>query len=295
MGFGFPRKVRLTVGTMNLTKHQQLLLLSGILFTGFLGVWTLFSIWTVYNNRFPVGYMGINSDSVPDFGDSYTFRKELFHQWHWTYVLEGDERWRIEQLCPTLKHDAKLVYDRENDIVAASNHKVYAYEGNVWNTISKTLVRDASGKVIYVVRSGNLWETLINANRIWVTLEIKDGNDDLLLGFSDSENWGITQSISLKLPNGAEEVRLHRTKLSLSEWKWRVEASDKQLNDPRLIAMIIAKYAFDEHGSKYRTDLCNWVYFLLCSGGIIALLFTVVAALLNASQCYRQGYIIKRE
>jgi hypothetical protein len=167
---------------MRLTNRQQISALTGILCTGFLGIWALSTVWTLYTDRIPVGSIGVTDEQLQSFGTSYTFRKKLVYQWHWTYVLENDKRWRIEQLCPTLKHDAKLVFDHDNRIAALSDHKIYAYEGSVWNTISKMLIRDGSGNVIYVVRSGNLFQTLVNRNKIWVTLEIKDGNDDLLLG-----------------------------------------------------------------------------------------------------------------
>eukprot|EP01138_Halocafeteria_seosinensis_P002496 gb/GECG01002553.1/.p1 GENE.gb/GECG01002553.1/~~gb/GECG01002553.1/.p1 ORF type:complete len:369 (+),score=39.80 gb/GECG01002553.1/:1-1107(+) len=210
----------------------------------------------------------------PDFGDAYEFQKQLWSQWHWTYGLKSSqgnhtEGWKVKQLCPTFKHDAELE-DEEGDLVAYSDGKLFAYDGKVTNVITKLIIKDSTGTPMYVVRSGDAIETVVNANKIYVNLQIRDGQDDLLLGFSEKWNWGFGSKTTVKDSNDIDQFTLERNKLSVKEWIWNVRVKGDTLVDPRLVAMLIGKSSFSSNGED-KTDLCNSAFNALYVTSIVLL------------------------
>lgn len=267
----------------------------GIVWVALMGSWALAVAWRLYESRLPKmakpGSSMASLNKVPHdlqthFGMEYSFRKQLMEQWTWTYTLEQDDNWRIEQICPTFTHDAKLVYQDSDNIVAYSDEKIYEYEGNVFNQISKILVKDSTGDTIYIVRSGNFFETLINSNKIWVTWQIKDKHDSKLLGYVEARDRGFDQSVKLKNAMGETEVVFTRQKLTLSEWKWEIQIVGTRLNDPRLISMMIAKFSFGQTSKRHDNDVCNSLFIFYCALVVFLWVLTFACTCCGVLKCY---------
>ena len=216
-----------------------------------------------YENREPSPTTSSSQAArTADFGHKFVFQKRLVSQWHWTYKLESSNgpdkgNWKIVHLCPTFQNDAKLVDDR-GKMVSYSDGKIYAFEDSVLNRITKMIINDSSGRAVYIVRTGNVIETIVNSNKVWVNMEIKDGQDEILLGYSQEVNWGFGSKTVVKDSNGNKQFTVGRNKISTSQWKWEVETVGVTLTDPRLIAMLIGKQSFSHDDDS--TDICNTTF-----------------------------------
>jgi hypothetical protein len=225
-----------------------------------------------------------------DFGKEYVFEKELLSQFHWTYALKSNNDYKIEMICPTItRKDAKLV--KNGNIISYSDGQIYAYDESIFNKISKMNIRNPHGKTIFIVRSGNLFETIINKNKIKVSLEVRDENNTVI-GYSKETNWGVEQKIKIKNIYGDNVIKFSRNKLKLSEWKWKIEEIDessnyKELKDPRMITMIIGRISFHDED---KTDGCNKLFEALWVISIIGLIATLFFFIGLIYKLYNQYY-----
>jgi hypothetical protein len=213
----------------------------------------------------------------PDFSSiqTYTAKKEIINT-RWTYNLDVPGfTGQIKQKCPTHNHDADLYIN--DKLVARTDRKTL--DVNQLNYIL-----DGTGKTIFQVKTGDFAETLLNGNRIIISLGIYDPNGKFI-GYYSGQNFIIQNSITIKDINGNNVIQMDRTPDPV--WKWTVTLLNNTtpFNDFRLGALLAGYVSFSD-GSK-SNDICN-NYFWITSWvlvGMVCFGFVGVISVIYAKYC----------
>jgi hypothetical protein len=210
--------------------------------------------------------------------DKFTAEKQLWDQWHWTYKIQ-EYSGRIEHYCPTLKHDVNIFY--EGKFAGRS-------DGKIVTAVSKTYIKDCHGKIKYTVRTGDVFETIVNGNKIFVSFELRLGNEDEVVAYADQTNF-FSNHIVLRNTDGDKVSELERDLVTVSLWTWEIKVLDHDhpAGDPLLLQILAGKTAFSDDDDS--TDICN-NYFWILAWAFLAvgiLIFFVVGYLIY--ECIRNG------
>jgi len=187
------------------------------------------------------------STSCPVFPNVTTFslEKQILSQWHWRYDFSDDLDVNIQQSCPTTTHDSILYIDGQ---VSAMT------DGKFFSTVSKTYIKDCHGNVIYVVRTGDLFETIINSNQILVSYELRDNNDNII-AYVAGNNF-IDNNMDITDIYGNNVANLNRPLSSLYlDWTINIYNTSSPGADPRVLTLLAGKKSFSDNSKK--TDICN--------------------------------------
>jgi uncharacterized protein YxjI len=207
-------------------------------------------------------YIEKECGSFPQNMTSITATKNIWSQWHWKYEFENG---KIEQVCPTVKHSVNIFYDGK--LVSRS-------DGKIFSTVSETTINDCNGKKIYTTRTGGLFQTVVNGNKIMVSYELHDKNGRTLAYVEGK--YLLTDKIEITSTKTNKVVaKLSRNKWSM-KWKWEIEIIDPQDEacNPISLLTIAGQRSFGENEKK--TDGCNnyffgVAYFFLVIGVIIVM------------------------
>ena len=194
---------------------------------------------------------------------SFTAEKQIFSQWHWTYkFLQFDGG--IEQKCPTLQHDTNIYVN--GNLVARS-------DGKILSLVTLTYVKDCHGNTIYVTRTGNAWETMINGNRIWISFQLMTADQDQMLAYVDGTHF-FNDDINIKSMDGTIVANLQRKYFEVPrKWQFNIYNQNHPGADPRVLSLIAGRRSFT--GSKDDdTDVCN-SYFFSVGYTLIAILSVI--------------------
>lgn len=248
--FIFPKMMKLEVG---------ILMISIVVCLGF-------SIYSIYSyasrNQYPdtVGACA-NLDNVT----SLTLHKQALAQWHWTYA--SDDGIESIQRCPTFENDLDIYKD--GSLVART-------DGKILSTRSRTNIYDCRGNLLYVVQTGNIAVTLLNMNKIFVSLVLYDANMTVIafvkssiFVVGDIDFWSINDTV------------VATATLSLTPLYTWTYTTDGTIDMTPLIA-ISTKISFADDGKK--KDICN--------GFFIGAVSVAGAALLMA--IFMCGHLIRR-
>lgn len=207
-------------------------------------------------------YIEKECGTFPQNMTSITATKNIWSQWHWKYDFENG---KIEQVCPTVKHSVNIFYDGK--LVSRS-------DGKIFSTVSETTINDCNGKKIYTTRTGGLFQTVVNGNKIMVSYELHDKNGRTLAYVEGK--YLLTDKIEITSTKTNKVVaKLSRNKWSM-KWKWEIEIIDPQDEacNPISLLTIAGQRSFGENEKK--TDGCNnyffgVAYFFLVIGVIIVM------------------------
>lgn len=206
--------------------------------------------------KYPGGECGM----FPQNMTSITATKNIWSQWNWKYDFE---KGKIEQACPTIKHDVNVFYDGK--LVSRSR-------GEIFSTVSETTIYNCKGNKIYQTRTGDLFQTIINGNKIMVSYELRD-RDNKILAYVEGK-YLLTDEISIISTRTNKVVaKLSRNKWSM-KWKWDIEIIDvdDEASNPVCLLTIAGQRSFGENAKK--TDGCNNYFYG------IAYFFLVVAVVI---------------
>ena len=194
-----------------------------------------------------VKYPGGECGTFPQNMTSITATKNIWSQWKWKYDFD---KGKIEQACPTLKHDLNIFYDGK--LVSRS-------KGEIFSTVSKTTIYDCDGKKIYQTRTGNLFDTIVNGNKIMVSYELRDRNEKMLAYVEGK--YLLTDEINVISTRTNKVVaKLSRNKWNL-KWKWDIDIIDfeDEASNPICLLTIAGQRSFGENDKK--TDGCNHYFY----------------------------------
>ncbi len=220
--------------------------------------------------NYPSGDCGIFPTNITSFSP----KKDLTSLWKWTYNFSiNNKKGKIQRVCPSLKNeDTNIFYD---------GHLVARSMGEILSTVSKTHIRDCHGNVIYVVRTGNLFDTIINGNKIYVSYELRDKSEKNILGYVSGTNL-INNDIKITSSKTGETVaKLYRNKFSLV-WNWDIDIidPDDEAANPIALSALAGQVSFGENNSGKKhsdNDTCNTYFY------VVAYIFLGIGILIPVS------------
>jgi hypothetical protein len=182
--------------------------------------------------------------------------KNIFKLWHWTYRITTPASGTVTMRCPTVKHDLDVHF---------GGAYVGRTDGKVFSLVSEIDLLDCHNNKKYTIRTGNAFETIINQNKIMVSLEVRVGSVteyyvDKLVFFTDD--------IDLFNRQGVRVANLKRNKyndlIHGRGWTWDINIMDP-INtpiDPFILISIAGEHSFSEpdNDGNDKYDTCNEVY-----------------------------------
>lgn len=229
---------------------------------------------------------------------TFTATKKLMSQWNWRYDFD-DFPGKIEHVCPSANHDVNVYVGLEK---GKSVHLAARSDGKIMTTVTRTYVKDCSGKVLYVMRTGNIGQTIINSNKIIVSFELRDEAEKNVLAYVEGTHF-LTDDINILDINGTIVANMKRNTFKTT-WKWIFTRHNLNHpgSDPRVLSIIAGRKAFGDNnkvmrrfqflksgsksssssssGSSEQSDICNNYYFG------VGILLIVIGVLVGLFICY---------
>lgn len=241
-----------------MNENQLTLCASFVIFLILLGFGA--SLAGIYDNR---NYYVANNVDCPVFPLLDKFQAEKhYDQWTWRYkVRNGDYHARVEHYCPTTQHDTNVFIDGK---FAGRS------DGKILTTVSKTFVRDCHGKKKFVMRTGDMFETIVNMNKIFVSFELRDyktdasGEENDVIAYVEQFSF-FYYDFTIRDKYDAPIAKLYMNKYQFQWWTWEFTIYNKThpAANPMILLMIAGKASFsetttDDNGDEqYNTDICN--------------------------------------
>ena len=187
----------------------------------------------------------------------YELTKELSSQWKWTYKNRDI---KIQLLCPSSRHDTNIYYN--DTYVGGTDIKIIS-------AVTETLIIDCHGTPLFFLRTGNLFGTIINGNKILVNYEVRDA-EDTIIAYSTGKHF-ITDEIELLDANREFTIATLTRNTFSTKWIWKIHVNSffHEASDPLVLFSIAGMRSFAGKG----TDGCNtfywWSLYLTIITGIL--------------------------
>jgi len=189
-------------------------------------------------------------------------KKEIVSQWAWKYIYQSMNGY-FKQYCPTTQHDVDIYLNKQ--LVARSDQKIIS-------TVSMNYIYDCHGDIIYVMRTGNAMETIINQNKIITSFELRDKSDKEVLAYVEGESF-FSDLITVSNIDGEYVAQLYRNRITTHEWVWEMTRIKEHSGaDPIIMSIMSGKRSFQ--GDK--TDICNSYFYEIF---IIEMIISVIIIL----------------
>lgn len=214
-------------------------------------------------------------------------KKQITSQWHWDYDIEiGEHKGQVLMRCPTVMHDLNVIFD---------NTPIGRTDGKTFSLISEVDTLDCHNNKVYTIRTGSVFETIINSNKIFVSLDVR--YNDTIIYYVDKQIF-ITENIDLFDVNNVKVANLHRFKLGdlihLQGWTWDIVIFDPINHpvDPMLLVTIAGQHSFSETDSNGNAqyDTCNSVYhgvyiFMFVIMGLVIIGICIIVCIAVSEKC----------
>lgn len=203
-------------------------------------------------------------------GTSFKAEKQVLSQWHWTYKFTDIDA-EISMSCPAANRDADIYVG--NKLVARSDIKTFSI-------LSKNYIHDCHGNIIYVSRTADGLESLINLNGFDVSFELWDAEEKNLLGYIDGKHF-FDDDFDIKNSDGVTVAHMTRHVLTVPwYWEFTIYDTTSPISDMRVLSMIAGNRAFAKVDKNDHGDGCNkyfWgvgitILVIVCIIGLIVLL-----------------------
>lgn len=194
----------------------------------------------------------------------YKSREQILGSiWNWKYTLNDPLSGSMRQVCLSLTHDAELR--------TGNGQLVARTDGKVWTTISKTYIRDCHGDIVFVLRTGDVFQTLINNVWIDVSFELRDSREQNVLAYVTGRSFLLESFDIIDARTGEVMASMARNLIDVVlEWHYTIRTN---ATEPWLLFLLSAKHTFSQEGRKDKTDTCNnYVYIT----GITVLVLTCI-------------------
>lgn len=195
---------------------------------------------------------------------SFTVVKDIWAQWHWEYDFKEFEG-SIQQQCPTGKHSVNVFVSDSLSVRA---------ERQIFSLYDEADIKDCHGNLLWVIRTGDVWDTIINGNKIKVSFELRNAANNLL-AYSTGTNF-LSNEIVINDLDGNQVAKMEKQFFEIP-WHWDITITDHThpVADPRVVSAIAGLVSF----SGKQTDSCN-NYIIY---GIITLV--VIACIILGTLC----------
>ncbi len=205
----------------------------------------------------------------PDFASIQTYTADIdVINTRWTYDLNvPGYSGKIQQKCPTLNHDADLYIN--GHLIARTDRKTLSLN-------QMNYILDGMGSKLFQIKTGDFAETLLNGNKIVISLGIYDIAGKFI-GYYSGQNFIIQNNVFIQDIYGNNVIKMTRELDPL--WKWTITLLNNTapFNDFRLGALLAGYVSFSEDSKK--TDLCN-NYFWATSWTLVAIVSICVIGIL---------------
>jgi hypothetical protein len=225
----------------------------------FFGSMGFFVDRTIHRND-PLESSETNCSTIPIVvNQSIVIQKQVSSLWHWRYLIKQPHQSgtsKVEMRCPTATADANIWY---------GGRGVGRTDGKILSLYSEFDVLDCHNKRIMVIRTDGFFETMINQNRIIVSLDVRNTKNEVLY-YVDKTSF-IADDIKLLDTSSTLVARLRRNTLtdllSATGYTWTI-TNNGNIN-PLLLLSIAGHHSFDDVDSKgnKKGDMCNQFYFAM--------------------------------
>ena len=193
---------------------------------------------------------------------TYTATKDLWSQWNWRYDFDQFTG-SIKQQCPTTNHDTVL---ESGTLVAYTDKKTFSI-------YSTNYIRDCTGEAMFITKTGSIFETIINKNKIIVSFEITDLNDNPI-AYVDGTHLFV-DTITLLDIYGNNIAKLYRNKIDVTwQWIFTVYNSNHDASNSIILASLAGMKSFSDIDNKY--DTCNTFFWYVLYGFIVLAMLIVL-------------------
>lgn len=184
--------------------------------------------------------------------------------WHWTYIFTTGY---FVQRCPTFQHDISI-YNNDSLVIRT--------DGKLSTSLSKIQIKDCHGDVMYTIKFGDMFQTMINSNKIWTSLIVKNTKDEI---FTYATANIFTAGTIVLYDIYGNSIACISEDITTDDWKWTYDIYNKSLIKMEVLIVITAKLLFSPiEENNDQTDICN-KFFL--GAGITALILLCVLCLVG--------------
>ena len=255
---------------------QVCLILSAIIFVivGTLGLAIYSLILWVDRDTYPEGECGTFGNIT-----SYTMNKDFSawsNIWHWKYSSVNGNAYFVQR-CPTFTHDADIY----------NNGKMVARtDGKIFSLLAKYYIRDCHGNEKYYVEAGDLFQQIINSNKIWVSMVIYFTNQTVH-SYIESTIF-VTGTVNIKDSSGNTIAHIDKS-INNMLWQWNYMILQPNYINMDMLIAITSKLSFipsfadkmfdvvannNKGDDSSKTDVCNSLF---ANGGITSLTLICIA------------------
>jgi hypothetical protein len=223
----------------------------------------------LHRSNMPCGAFPANTSRIQ-------LSKQLLKVWHWRYdvLIDSVKRGYVQMRCPSVRHDLNVKIG--NAFVGRTDGKVLSLESEIG-------LLDCHNRPQYVLRTGSAFQTLVNTNEIWVSLEVRQGTK---IKYFVRKNVFFTDNIDLYDELSVKVATLTRNVwndvLHFRGYTWNINVLDviNHPVDPFLLVTIAAQHAFSQTDKKGNDvqDTCNdffsgtWIFMFLTMAALCILL-----------------------
>jgi len=205
-----------------------------------LGIFDIVTVSQSQNWRVPAD---ISCPVFPSNISYYVARQDLI-SFHATYDFNPNFNGKIQFVCASYNLDINLVAG-DSQLVARTNRKILS-------TTSESEILDCHGNLLYITKTGDTWETIINQNKIVVSLEVHSPENEVIAYVEGTHFLG--DEIKLLDLNGKTLAILNRAFFSIPpEWTFTVNNPEHPACDTRLLGIIAGM----RHWIGKNPDPCN--------------------------------------
>jgi len=204
----------------------------------------------------------------------YEARQDLF-SFHATYNFLPFFNGKIQFVCASYNLDVKLLMD--DQFAARTNRKIMS-------TISESEILDCHGDVIFVTRTGDAWDAIINQMKVSISLEVHAPDGDVIAYVQGTHFFD--DDISLVDLDGETVAVLHRSFMSFPPlWSFTVYQPDHSASDPRLLGVLAGM----RHWIGKNPDSCNRTFWGVIWTWLVIGIIIALACLILIVRCIRNS------
>lgn len=206
--------------------------------------------------------------------------------WNWIYTITiGGATGEVQMRCPSVMHDMDVHF---------GNQPIGRTNGKIASLISEINITDCHNNVLYIVRTGDAFETLINMNKIYVTFEVRTPYDNQIVFYVKKITF-ITSDFDIYDVNGSSVATIKQNKFqdlfNFNTWTWHINVTKQTIN-PLIVSFIASHHAFSETNKdgNYTYDGCNQFYYAMFIMMILFAIFVSSPFLLLITYGCVKGY-----
>jgi len=193
----------------------------------------------------------------------YEAKQNLF-SWHATYQFSPFFNGLIQFECASPNLDIRITVD--DQFALRTDRKIVS-------SVSESTIKDCHGNVLFITRTGDTWEMIINSNRIVVSFELRSPAGDIL-AYVQGTHFFDDDVIVVGI-DGQTVASLHKGWLQIPPvWTFTISQSGHPGSDPRVLSVLAGMRHWI---GKNNPDNCNRCFWGIAWSwiGLLVLIFLV--------------------